>query len=60
VHQLDNKVFAITDARCNHEDLRRILTFRHRASCIHVLGQAFHYSPEKAFYIFNQQIYFFI
>ena len=34
------------------------LTFRHRASCI--LGQAFHYSPENAFYIFNQQIYFFI
>ena len=35
-----------------------ILTFRHRASCI--LGQAFHYSPENAFYIFNQQIYFII
>ena len=34
------------------------LTFRHRASCI--LGQAFHSSPEKAFYIFNQQIYFII
>jgi len=34
------------------------LTFRHRASCI--LGQALHYSPEKAFYIFNQQIYFII
>jgi len=33
-----------------------LLTFRPRASCI--LGQAFHYSPEKAFYIFNQQIYF--
>ena len=32
--------------------------FRHRASC--VLGQAFHYSPENAFYIFNQQIYFII
>ena len=31
------------------------LNFRHRASCI--LGQAFHYSPENAFYIFNQQIY---
>ena len=30
------------------------LTFRHRASCI--LGQAFRYSPENAFYIFNQQI----
>ena len=30
------------------------LTFRHRASCI--LGQAFHCSPENAFYIFNQQI----
>ena len=34
------------------------LSFRHRASCI--LGQAFHYSPENAFYIFNQQIYFII
>ena len=34
------------------------LTFRHRASCI--LGKAFHYSPENAFYIFNQQIYFII
>ena len=34
------------------------LTFRHRASCI--LGQAFHYSPENPFYIFNQQIYFII
>ena len=34
------------------------LTFRHHASCI--LGQAFLYSPEKAFYIFNQQIYFII
>ena len=34
------------------------LTFRHRASCI--LGQAFHYSPENAFYIFNEQIYFII
>ena len=34
------------------------LTFRHRASCI--LGQTFHYSPENAFYIFNQQIYFVI
>ena len=36
----------------------RALTFRHRASCI--LGQAFHYSPENAFYIFNKQIYFII
>ena len=35
-----------------------ILTFRHRASCI--LGQAFYYFPENAFYIFNQQIYFII
>ena len=29
------------------------LTFRHRASSI--LGQAFHYSPENAFYIFNNK-----
>ena len=35
-----------------------VLTFRHRASCI--VGQAFHYSPENALYIFNQQIYFII
>ena len=34
------------------------LTFRHRASCI--LGQALSYSPENAFYVFNQQIYFII
>ena len=37
---------------------RTHLTFRHRASCI--LGQAFHYTPENAFYIFKQQIYFII
>ena len=37
---------------------KKSLTFRHRASCI--LGQAFHYSPQNAFYIFNQQIYFII
>jgi len=35
-----------------------MLNFRHRAYCI--LGQAFHFSPENAFYIFNQQIYFII
>ena len=40
------------------DNMKRNLTFRHRASCI--LGQAFHYSPENAFYIFNQQIYFII
>ena len=34
------------------------LTLRHRASSIQ--GQAFHYSPENVFYIFNQQIYFII
>ena len=40
------------------ETLTASLNFRHRASCI--LGQAFHYSPENAFYTFNQQIYFII
>ena len=35
-----------------------VLNFRHRASS--VLGQAFRYSPENAFYIFKQQIYFVI
>ena len=44
----------------SHEGMVKteVLTFRHRASCI--LRQAFHYSPENAFYIFNQQIYFII
>ena len=37
---------------------KRRLTFRHRASC--TLGQEFHSSPENAFFIFNQQIYFII
>ena len=40
------------------QECRTGLTFRHRASCI--LGQAFRYFPENAFYIFNQKIYFII
>ena len=36
----------------------RGLNFRQRASCIK--EQVFRYSPENAFYIFNQQIYFII
>ena len=47
-------VFRETAPQWAHHSLA--LTIRHRASCI--LGQAFHYSPENAFYIFNQQIYF--
>ena len=35
------------------------LTFGHGASFLYI-GQAFRYSPENAFYIFNQQIYFII
>ena len=31
-----------------------------QAPCILYIGQAFRYSPEIAFYIFNQQIYFII
>ena len=46
------------DVQGTEHGLASVLTFRHRASCI--LGQAFHYSPENAFYIFNQQIYFII
>ena len=30
------------------------------ALCVLSIGQAFRYSPENAFYIFNQQIYFII
>ena len=42
----------------NGLEFKTRLSFRHRASCI--LRKAFHYSPENAFYIFNQQIYFII
>ena len=31
-----------------------------QAPCVLYMGQAFRYSPENAFYIFNQQIYFII
>jgi len=29
-----------------------------QAPCVLYIGQAFRYTPENAFYIFNQQIYF--
>ena len=29
-----------------------------QAPCVQFIGQAFRYSPENAFYVFNQQIYF--
>jgi len=31
-----------------------------QAPCVLYIGQAFRYSPENAFYIFNLQIYFII
>jgi len=48
----------LTSVRFLFNSVNYLLTFRHRASCI--LGQAFHYSSENAFYIFNQQIYLII
>ena len=36
------------------------ITFNLQAPCVLCIGQAFRYSPENAFYIFNQQIYFII
>jgi len=47
-----------TDGQPNTTKLKVALTFRHSASCTQ--GQAFPYSPEKAIYIFTQQIYFII
>ena len=37
-----------------------IYPFNPQAPCVLYTGQAFHYTPENAFYIFNQQIYFII
>ena len=55
---LNHKICATLTLRRMNTLKMVYLTFMHRASCI--LGQAFHYSPENAFYIFNQQIYFLI
>ena len=55
---LDCVLFCLTSFVFRGDVLPSSLTFRHRASCI--LRQAFHYSPENAFYIFNQPIYFII
>jgi hypothetical protein len=38
----------------------REFPFNFYAPCVFYIGQAFRYSPENAFYIFNQQIYFII
>ena len=51
-------LFYLEVIRNSPKTLGVILTFKHRASSI--LGQAFRYSPENAFYVFNQQIYFII
>ena len=37
-----------------------LLEFNLKAPCVLYIGQAFRYSPENDFYIFNQQIYFII
>ena len=51
-HSLDRAATAIANTPA--ADTKVNLTFRHSAPCI--LGQAFHYSTENAFCIFNQQI----
>jgi hypothetical protein len=38
----------------------KVNAFNLQAPCFLHTGQAFRYSPENAFYIFNQQIYFII
>ena len=59
VRDVDGDALCKSASRYSRELLVPVdLTFRHRASCI--LRQAFRYSPENAFYIFNQQIYFII
>ena len=44
-------------AECNEAHTN---VFNLYAPCVLYIGQAFRYSPENAFYIFNQQIYFII
>jgi len=42
----------------NEKENWRVLTNNEIYASVYILGQAFRYSPENAFYIFNQQIYF--
>jgi hypothetical protein len=60
IPELDERFVCCYNLLCEYAKVlrTRCSTFRHRASCI--LGQAFRYSPENAFYIFNQQVYFII
>ena len=58
LHQATSGAGITVQRICGKWHNKQTLTFRHRASCI--LGQAFRYSPENAFYIFNEQIYFII
>ena len=44
----------------SEEYLVHIFYINLQALCVLYIGQAFRYSPENAFYIFNQQIYFII
>jgi hypothetical protein len=53
-----NSVFSIdwvTLTNCRHQIFINLY-----APCVLYIGQAFHYSPDNAFYIFNHQIYFII
>ena len=45
---------------CESHQSKYDCIFNLQAPCVLYIGQAFRYSPENAFYIFNQQIYFII
>jgi len=57
-HQYDCSLSTIFLVYHHHPLAYHFSNFRHRVSSI--LGQEFCCSPENAFYIFNQQIYFII
>ena len=53
------RIFVLTPrTNLHHVPIRA--RFNLQAPCVLYVGQAFRYSPQNAFYIFNQQIYFII
>ena len=57
---LDNWGYRHTLIICNTYCFSAATMVNLQAPCVLYIGQAFRYSPEKAFYVFNQQIYFII
>ena len=59
--QTTDRLYSSLTNKCTFIHLKNIKIYINlQAPCVMYIGQAFRYSPENAFYIFNQQVYFII